>query len=256
MMQYNEGMTPYEILRNNLSVLRNKIGTNSYMVTVDFKEDPYMSLGKIGALINNDVHRVMEFEPPNNAKQYFAVINGSMVEVAKEMGKEYENFDEVRQKAEEWCRKNHDPSGTRCPHKFYFTTYCKHNSNIFHRWMAKIGMFLKPHQFVIHVVRDSVLDSYCGGYFIQIHAYHNKATYRPDEWVASEEDRFFNICDKAFKEWFVGTRVPVYFLTDPSIFGRLRHWFKRCYARYNSFLVLLYTNIKYTITGTLLGANK
>jgi len=248
--------TPYEILRHNLSVIRNSVGSYSYTIAIDFERDTTISLGGICAMINNDVSRMMENEPYNNARQFFGTIRNCVLSVAKKMGEGHENFDEVYNKAIEWCEKNNDPTGIRCPYKFYFTTYCKQNKSFITRWLSKLNIVLKPHQFVIHVIRDSTLDNR-GGYFIQIHAYHDKATYVSDEQYQENKDKFFRICDEKLRAFSNSIKkTPIYYLTDPSVSGRLRHWMKRCYARYNGFIYSVCMHIKHSFTGSILDTNK
>ena len=248
-------MTPYEIIKFNTSVLRESVGRNSYTITVDFVDDPNVSVGKFGALINNDVDKLMATEPDNNSKRFFEAIQSTICNVAREMGKDHEDFDDIITKSREWFDKNGCNTSTDCPYKFYFTSYCKQNKNIWEKWKSKLWMMFAPHQFVIHVVRDCTLDSYSGGYFIQIHSYEDKDTYFLDDHRTSEKNKFFVVCKERLDSFGEGLKTPIYRLTNPSLFGRLKHWFSRSYFRYNSFITLIARHLKFAFTGTFLNTN-
>lgn len=241
-------MTPYDVIKHNRSVLHDTIGDGSYTVTVDFKKDPSGSIGGMAAAINNDVKNVMEDEPYNNARKYFHCINVALSNVSFKLGKGHEDFNEVLTRAREWCENHRSDSDINCPHRFYFTVYSKQNRRWIDRLVSRMQMFIKPHRFVIHVVRDGTLDSYCGGYFIQMHIYSK----RPSDWLwddkdaADKEAEFISMCRDELNEMLKPCKM-MYVLTNPSIFGRVKHWLRRCYARYNSFCYMTYEHLKHAI---------
>lgn len=249
-------MTPFEIFIHNRSVLSENIGTSSFTMCIDFKDDRFDSTSGCAALIRNDVPKLLNGQE-TNAKKYFDKLHLFMANMSKEIGEDKQDFEETVKKFKAWCEENGSKDGIGCPHKLYFVTYSSYNANIIDRMFNKFVMMFMPHPFVIHLVRDRCYDMCAGGYFMQIHCYKKKhATYIVDPDKDQIENEFLEKCYDNLMTYAKTIKCPVYVLTNPGIFDRLCDWFKRCYARYNSFFVGIVEDIKCAVTGKILTTNE
>ena len=246
-------MTPFEIIVHNRKVLKDNIGSSSYMITFDHVPNAFDSLSGRGSMMRNDVPFLLSKEE-TNASIYFKGLLNAAARTAIIIGKEHENWEEIAENFSKWCADTKSKSGRGCPYKFYYTNYSVYNVNWWWRMAEKIRMMFGNHQFVAHLVRDRALDKNGGGYFIQIHCYKPAyGTYRPEH--DELEDKFISTLYDQLCQLSREVKCPCSILTNPSIFGRLKDWAVRCYFRYNSFCYGLIQDIKAAFQGNIYQPN-